>query len=179
MLGKQAGTGAMQVVAESTLSAAAASIDLQNLDQRYGSLLLVATLRGDTAAEQIETQIRFNGDATAVYNSEIMSAAAAAVTSAEVLAAAQARIANTVAATALANMFGGLVALIPDYTLTDRFKTVFSLGGSPVSNATTKTIVHSTFAVWRSTAAINRITLLPNAGNYIIGSHVRVYGLAL
>lgn len=167
----------LQVVGESELSVAAASIDLTGIRQSYRTLLLVATLRGDTVAEQIETRLRFNGDASAVYNTELGSANAAALTAAEVLGATQARIANAVAANALANMFGGLIAVIPDYTETDRFKTVFSLGGSPVTNATTKTLVHWTFSVWRSTDAIIQITLLPNAGNYIAGSRATVFGL--
>jgi hypothetical protein len=168
-----ADSGFMRMLADSTLSGAAASIDFTSIPSTFAHLMLVAYLRGDNAAALISALLRANNDSAANYLFEQVSGAAAAA-SATSGAAQTAMTASGLcaAAGAAAGTFTPIVAFIPHYTNVVGAKTMLGLSfyaGTPQ--------VQLLGNYWSSTAAINRLTLLPSVGNFIAGSRFTLYGL--
>lgn len=75
-----------------------------------------------------------------------------------------------------ANMFGGIVIDILDYTNTNKNKTIRCLNGYDLNGAG---LVGLHSAVWLSTAAINTILISSNVNQYITGSRFDLYGIGV
>lgn len=77
--------------------------------------------------------------------------------------------------TGLANAPGAAEMILPDYCNTTFFKKMMNIGGGFYNGSFSG--VHTTmFALWHSTAAINRLTLIGNS-NFIAGTVVSLYGV--
>jgi hypothetical protein len=124
-------------------------------------------------------RIRFNNDSGAVYDSQRFVAFAAGTQATEELGAAVgARFGWFTGTTALANYPGACDLMIPNYTGTVFDKAFASKGSSTYTTTTQGQQVNIVSGHWRGgTAAINRITILPDAGNFITGSRLTIYGL--
>jgi hypothetical protein len=165
---------------DTTLGVAAASIDVTGIVATYAHLLLVSYLRGDTATATITVALRFNNDSGANYDAQsIANSAATTLAAGENIAATSGNIDRgvTPGGTAAASEFGAMATLIPAYAGTTGQKSAISMvaGRSGTTTGLISTMLCSTF--WRSTAAINRITLLPSAGNFVAGSRLSIYAL--
>jgi hypothetical protein len=136
-------------------------------------------LRSDTVAVNTTSLlIRFNNDSGANYDTQLLLGNAATVTASETFAATSAAARSScpprrpppgVAA------MGTLV--IPDYIDTNWNK-VGLLTQAHKGGTSTGTIVQYNEAIfWRSSAAINRITLTPGAGAWAANSRVTLWGL--
>jgi hypothetical protein len=73
-----------------------------------------------------------------------------------------------------ANAFGGFVVDILDYSDTNKFKTVRTLGGLEMN--TTLSEMRFQSGLWRNTAAINQITFIANTG-FTQYSQFALYGI--
>jgi hypothetical protein len=148
----------------------AANIDLTSIDQNFRR-------RNRDRREQV----RFNGDTGANYDAQsIHNSAATTAAAGENLAATSGMIDRGVSpgGSAAASEFGVVVTLIPAYTDTVGQKGAISIiaGRSGTASGNLSAMLCATF--WRSTAAVNRITILPSSGNFVTGSRVTLYGLA-
>jgi hypothetical protein len=173
--------GVVRPLADSKLGAPAANFDLTSIDQNFGALLLVSYVRGDAVAGTIAVQVRFNNDSGANYDAQsIHNSAATTAAAGENLAATSGMIDRGVSpgGSAAASEFGVVVTLIPAYTDTVGQKGAISIiaGRSGTASGNLSAMLCATF--WRSTAAVNRITILPSSGNFVTGSRVTLYGLA-
>ncbi len=78
-------------------------------------------------------------------------------------------------ANATANIFGSSIVDILDYTNTNKFKTVRSIGGNE-RNGAGEIMLES--GNWRSTNAVTSLTLTPSAGgNFVQYSTFALYGI--
>jgi hypothetical protein len=181
-------TGDIEVAAEfkkgigsifdTTLGASAANVDVTSISATYAHLLVVIYARGDNASVNTGIQIRFNGDSAANYDYQLMRAAGATVSNvAEGFGQTSASMGLCPANTAGANLFGAQVVFIPHYAGASNNKVLVLVSSHKYGTSTTNIIAELDAGFWRSNAAINRITLLPAAGNFVTGTRVTVYGM--
>jgi hypothetical protein len=168
--------GGMTLVAEAVLAAPAASIDFTVIPAGYRSLRLAYLVRADGAATVGITLMRFNGDATASYDYQGVLSSNGAVSNSQGAAQAFMRVGTCCQNLSAAFEFAAADIDIPGYANTATYK------GYSAKSAGPNTAVASSFASlygggWRNQAAINRITLLPDSGNFVVGS--RAYLLAV
>lgn len=173
------GSATYELLAETVLGAAAASVDLQNIPQTYRHLRLVAIARSDRAAANADTlALRFNNDAAAGrYSGQESRAAGATLTAIAHAAADRMSIAPGIPATAAdASKIAHVVIDIPAYRQTVFRKIVQSVYSYRDNSATPQT-VGTISGEWLGTDAINRLTLFSvNAANLVAGTVVSLYG---
>lgn len=160
---------------DSTLGGSAANIDITSIPATYGHLLVTIYARGDTAAVNTGVGMRFNGDTAANYDYQLLNARAAAPSAAEAFASTSIVAAQMPANTAGANLFGPAQIVIPHYAGSTNNKASVSNYCFKSGTATTNIEVGTVGGAWRSNAAINRITLVPVAGNFVTGTRCTIH----
>jgi hypothetical protein len=166
----------MGSIFDTTLGVAAATIDITGIVATYAHLMIEFYLRGDTAATATPLNLRLNGVSTASYQYQQLSSSAAVTTSAEGLATTVITLGSIPAATATANYFGAGEILIPHYASGSNAKSVEANLGYRTGNLTGNGFTHRTSG-WGPTAAVNQVTLIPGAGNFLAGSRCTVYAM--
>lgn len=166
-------------IADTTLGASTASIDLTGLPTSYAHLMIVVNARSDAVATSVGLNMRLNNDAGAsqYVTDTILGQTGPSTTYADQIAATSATVGNITGASANAGLTGSSVLWIPAYGGTTFIKRW--LGIESVQWNTTAGTWYAGVAAgfWNSTAAINRITLLPTSGNFIAGTRVSVYAM--
>jgi len=163
-------------VVDSTLGVASASIDFTGLPTTYAHLLIEAYLRGDTAAGNVTAGIRFNNDSGANYNTQGLQANNTTVTGTGTLSGTSV-FTQIAAASAPANAFSPLRIEIPHYAGSVNFKGLSGTSGWETTDTAAGQALNLFTGIWKSTAAINRVTLIVGAGNFAAGSRVTVYAM--
>jgi hypothetical protein len=146
-----------------TLSSAASTITFSNVPSTYTDLILVGDL---SSSGTTYSGIRFNGDTASNYSlTDVYGTGSGAVSSRQ------------------SNITGGgsgdtsgsgtvLIYQIMNYSNTTSYKAAISRNGSPSTN----TVMSVT--LWRSTAAINSVTLYTGtASTWVTGSTFTLYGI--
>ena len=167
---------ALFLIKNTTLTVAAATVDFTNIPQSFRHLELVCQMRGDTAATNVAVGLRFNNDSGANYDYIIMAANATAAGVGEGLAQTQMQAFQMSGATAPANSADGFNVLIHNYASTIHRKAITSLNSEKLAETTTNIYLRATAGWWRSTAAIDRVTILPASGNFVVGCVFSLYG---
>ena len=162
---------------ESILGSPAASVTFSSISSAYSSLRILAVCRSDTAATATTFNVRFNGDTGANYGVQSAFGQAASTGAAENLGATSITIPDMAAASATANHPGSFALDIPGYVGTTFVKLLEGVGTLSLGTATSQLICRKISGRWGSTAAINSVTLLPGAGNFITGSRFYLFGL--
>jgi hypothetical protein len=162
---------------DQTLSGLTASFDITGIVGAYAHLKIEAYLRSDTAAQGTAFVLRFNADSGANYGWQYVRGTGSGPTSSSSIADTSITSAGAAvpAASATANGFGALEVTIPHYANTANHKAALY---SSINASTTSATTNEAFAgggVWRNTAAINRITLSPAAGQWVSGSRLSIY----
>jgi hypothetical protein len=158
-------TPASNLLAETVLSATQPDITITNISQAYRDLRIEVVARCDNASAQ-NLLLRLNGDSAANYDWDQEGSTAGA-------ASAQTGIRVGVApgTGTTANRAEGGSITIPAYTGTTFQKAVTSLFYRPDNNS-----AEPGGGIWKNTAAVTSITIVPAAGNLIAGSVVRITG---
>lgn len=160
------------LVSDQTLGATSNDIQFLSIPQGYKHLQLIAQTRGDNASTLIQLQLQFNADTTnGNYVGELMQGKTSAVAAA---ALGGFYIGSTSAATATANHAGMVNIMIPNYAGTTFFKSAYS--NCQYYDGTDRYSEGIAF-YWTNTAAITRIDMKPNNGNFIAGSRFTLYAL--
>jgi hypothetical protein len=163
-----AGGGAVVQLGEIPVGAGgAATIAFTGISSSYRNLRLVLSVRGDTAAATTGVSLRFNGDTGANYDGQVGSLyGGGSLNTFDTIAGTSMPTGLAVAGTAPANTFSPFEILLHDYANTTTHKGVRSHAGYKQANSTNSTVTSMGTGTWRSTSAINAITLLPTAGNF-------------
>lgn len=164
-------------IADTTLGGSAASIDLTGLPTSYAHLLVAIVGRGDTAASNVNVSLRFNNDSAANYSMQHIQGNTTTPTAAESVGQTSILCGFMAAASATAGHPGSLFISLPGYSGTTFFKQALCQVGLSLALTTTNSFVSQRMGVWASTAAINRLTLLPVSGNFIAGTRMTVYAM--
>ena len=169
--------GGMKLIEETLLGAPAANFDFTAIPAIYAHLKLVITGRGSNAAANIGVYMTFNADGGANYDWERLNVNAAVPVATEFFGQTSCSIGNFAAATAAAGLAGSSEVMFPDYAGTTFNKTYIANGLYKVGTAGTNVHIFNNYGHWRSSVAINQITITPNAGNFITGSIASLYGI--
>lgn len=164
-------TSTYVALATQTLGTAVSSVTFSSIPQGYTDLVLVSQLTGSAANNQINIQVG-NGsvDTGSNYSFTQMYGTGSATASARSTSQTSILLGYTDAATTSIN--SNLIASIQNYSNTTTNKTILSRGNSPAR--ATAAIV----GLWRSTSAINIITVSTGSSTFAVGSTFTIYGIA-
>lgn len=166
-------------IADSTASTSVASFDFTSLPSQFAHLMIVLLLREDDAIGATSALFRLNNDSATNYNcSYVGGNNNLAGANQGTLGVTSLSSAMSVGSTGSADKFAATVLWIPAYNLTTAQKFVLGVTGVDVSDTQAATYTRAVSGTWKSTASINRVTILPNSGNFVAGSRCTIYGLA-
>jgi hypothetical protein len=154
-----------------------ASFDITSGLGGYDELRLVLYGRGTGSGGSRNVLLRFNNDSGGNYDSDWFSFYGGTGAGAESIGGTSAYVGDVPAASATADRFGVVEVKIPAYENTVGTKYGTSDAGWSQSTATNGTLRQVVGFGWRSTAAINRITLTPASGDFKTGSRLVIYGV--
>jgi len=166
--------GSYESIATVTVgSGGASSIDFTNIPSTYSHLQIRAITKGSTTSR---IWMRFNNVSTgtpydyhSLYGNGTSAGAIADISENEIWLAVDGQSATT-------DTFTGLIVDILDYSNTNKNKTTRSLGGHSIDSAS-YWIVWFESGLWRSTNAINRVTLTASSGTFSQYSTFALYGV--
>ena len=166
-----ADSGFMRMIGDTTLGGSVASIVFSSIPSTFAHLLVVCSLLSDQAADQ-QLWMRLNGDTSAHYRWQIVFGQGAV---ANATSDGGSLVAQAVIGFAGANASAGkshAAALISDYASVVRhaFDASFFSIGSSIQGGSGGGFINQA-------AAINSVTLLPAAGNFVAGGRATLYGL--
>jgi hypothetical protein len=169
--------GGLVLISEQTPSGTG-TVTFSSITDVYRDLIVIVRGRSTTAATVDTLLVRVNSDSGNNYDRERMSAVAASVTSAESFGSTNlfASSPGIPAANAGANIAGALTLDFFDYRGTTFQKVVQFIQNFKSGTATSNMNTSIGSGYWRNTAAINRIDLILNSGNFVAGSVVSLYG---
>lgn len=169
-------SGQLSLIQQFTLAAAAPNIDFQNIPATFNALEIVWYARCDAAALSAQLRLRVNNDATGNYVWQTLSGSGAAAVAAESGGAvAQLNVGDLTGATAAGGLFSGGRIFMPGYTL-GNIKTVIA------NWVTVRTVLAGGITTgqaggfYGAGTVPNRLTLFPNAPNFVAGTAVQLYG---
>jgi hypothetical protein len=170
------GGGAWTLLATTTLGSAG-TFDFTSISSAYNDLIVVLTARDATATSATTPEMTFNADTAGNYYSQRITGSGSSVSTAESLTTASFPLGGVPAASADANFFGSVEVVIYGYAATTWVKTVQAFAHYPTFASSTGFTFRTTAGIWKSTAAINRITIKGGSGaNFVTGSRCRIYG---
>jgi hypothetical protein len=152
-------------------STSQASISFTSIPSTYTHLQVRGILRSTTATGT--AFMNFNGDTANNYTTHyIFGDGTIGVGAINPHSGMYAALANNAAST-----FAVCVINILDYKNTNKNKVMLSLSGGESNTNTGATYDEILSGVWESTSAINRIDLIPAAGNFAQYSSLALYGI--
>lgn len=173
-----AGTApALVKLSETILGGTATNFDFNSISGSYRSLRLIVQARGDNASANIYAHLTFNADTGANYDVQFVNANDTTVNATAVAAGAQNYALYVPGSSAPSGSAGLCEIMIANYAGTTFHKSYSIVRG--VSQGTAAANQYHTTGVgrWRNTAAITRVTLTIDTGNFIAGSVATLYGL--
>jgi hypothetical protein len=169
-------TGSPVLLSDTVLGADTASFDISGIVGTFINLKCILYARTDQAVTLDTAHIRFNNDSGANYDTQVIQGSAATAQSAETFGATKALLGNIAGNTAGANLFSLIEIVIANYANSANNK-AFSATTSAKAGTTTGTLLSAIYGGhWRSNTAITRVTILPSAGNFKLGSRFSIYG---
>jgi hypothetical protein len=164
----------LKLIATTTVgSGGAASIDIDNIPGTYTDLMLVLSGRSTRASEADNVYIKIN-NTTADYSARALQGNGASASSFVDNTDPTVYIFPVSAANATSNTFSNGVIYFPNYSGSTNKS--FSTDSVTENNATT---AYQTIGagIWANTAAITRITLSNDVGNFVQHTTATVYGI--
>lgn len=171
-------SGPEVLLASSVLGGTAANIDLTAISGAYTHLRLKMLLRCDNAVDDQIMYVKLNNDGGSNYDRAFVDSGGAVN---QVFTPAAPGTASFIGYVVGASRTSGVASLfdleIPFYAQTNFHKMVHCSGGyaSPTNGweRLTESYVH-----YAATTAVSRITIIPNAGNFIAGCAYYLYAIA-
>ena len=163
------GTSAVTQISQNVLSGAAASVTFSGIAGTFTDLMISMNARGDAAAGNINVGIQVNGDAGTNYDDGNFLSSGTFSNTGQT----QAILCIVTAATATANFSSGCEIRLYNYARTTFFKPLQGISSGFVSAPNEGLSA----GLWKSTAAITSVTILPSSGNFITGSTFTLWGI--
>lgn len=167
-------------LADTTLTVSAANFDLTSIPSGFSYLMLWLQGRSDTVASNTVVDAKFNNDSTAAnytWNEDRLDGTTYIGADTAPGTNGFMRVAKVPAASATSSYFGSAVVFIPNYAGTTAYKEAISEARGRSSSSSNTGWLYRYGGMWLSTSAISRITLTPEAGNFVAGSRVTLYGM--
>ena len=173
--------GQSQVIDETELTDAAASIAFSSIPAGFRRLILIVEARTDRADEADGVLVQFNSDAGSNYDYiRFYASSATAATVSAARATTSIMIGQGEAASSRASNWAPCEATIYNYAETDREKWVSTgiAGRMGDVSADADIVAGWQYGRWRDTDAITGITILPQVGpNFVAGTKATLYGV--
>lgn len=160
-------------IATTTLGSAAATYTFSSIPSTYTDLVIVIQVTDATASNRTDVQMRYNGDTGNNYSVTVMGAPTGGSTNSQ-------RSSNISATTIgmQTNEIATIITQIQNYSNTTTYKTNLSRTNVvTVSGGAADYPVGAFVGLWRSTAAINSVTIF-SGQNFTAGSTFTLYGIA-
>ena len=163
-----------ELIASTTLGAAAASVDFDSIPATYTDLLLVGSARHTVV--YLDCYLRINNDSGSNYSYRRLTGNGASAASANASSQTWLSLFPLINASGYtANTFSSFEVYIPNYAGSTN-KSV-SATGATETNATTS-YIGAIAGLWSQTSAITRLTFFPDSGaNLVTGSSFFLYGI--
>lgn len=181
---EQVGGGVMTKLTAITLSADAASFDIQNILQVYSHLRLILKARSARASQTEDNCcMRFNGDSGTNYETQYVQHFGTTNSANEYLAqnsfggSGVASPGDFPAASSPSGAAAHIIIDIMDYAGTTWRKTYTSMCSATLTDSANGQRLWMSSGEWRSTAAITRIQIFPANANLVAGSKIWLYGI--
>jgi hypothetical protein len=142
------------------------SVTFSNIPQDYTHLQIRALQRDNRAVTINSLNLRFNSDTGSNYSMHYLDGSGSAASSSAATNQTNMSIGNSASNSLLANTFSVHIADILDYRDTNKYKTVRALYGVDSNSTTGYVGMHS--GNWRSTAAINSLTIFVNSATALL-----------
>jgi hypothetical protein len=164
-------------ISTQTVGTAVATVTFNSIPQTYTDLVLVSSTYYSASAAM---RVRFNNDSATNYGFTILGGSNAAPGNGSYGGrdsnGSSINVLGYYAGTnSTGNIFAPTVATFMNYSNTTNYKPLLSR--SFAFDNGTGTDVELFAGVWRSTAAITRVDLLPSSGNFAVGSTFTLYGI--
>lgn len=173
----QGPAGAMAFIQTQVLGSSQASVTFSSIPATYEHLMMLWTARG-TDSGNPDIYMQFNGDTGANYDRELLVGVGAAPSSGPAVAQTAIQAIGTMpGSTATAGRAAGGTIKIMSYARTTFWKTAVGDFSDIRATGSGNELAGMTGGIWRSTAAITSVTLLPSAGNFLTGSVFSLYGI--
>lgn len=159
-------------------SGGAVTFDFSSIPSTYSDLKLVVSSRIGGANKTNYVAVQFNGVTTTTYSETDVFVDSLSPTTARRSSATSFIFARTITSANTADTFGSFEMYLPDYANTSYNKQVI-LDYTSEANSTANGDFRLGLAaqLWRNTAAINRIVLDPNSGDFLQYSTATLYGI--
>ena len=155
-------------IATTTLGSAAASIDFTSISSAYTDLVVIVEGISSSAVNGI--CMRYNGDTANNYSLTQLGGNGSSASSARRTSQSLININYTGYWTNSTR--GNIIISIQNYSNATTYKTCLSRGNTPATG------VDAIVGLWRSTAAINQVTITTDgSGNIGAGTSVTIYGI--
>lgn len=166
-------TATYSLIGSTTLSTTAATIDFNSIPATFTDLVLVSSAL--TSTEGRDFRMRFNSDTGTNYSYTYLGGYTS-VTSGRTTNLAYLMSGNFIGTSSAYPVT--VITNIQDYANTTTYKTSLTRHNQSQANVnSTYTEVMAQVNLWRSTAAINTITLSLNASTFAAGSVFKLYGI--
>lgn len=163
------------LIASNTLGSDTASITFSSIPGTYTDLVLRCSVRGTRVSNTVDIfYAEFNGDTATNYSNTDLTGTGSAAASARASSNTVARLGYIPASTSTADTFSNTEVYIPSYTVAQN-KPNSNFGVQENNNATAYIEVNAN--LWRNTAAITSIKLLPGNASFKSGSSFFLYGI--
>lgn len=169
------GAGGLVMVATQTLTVAAATMDFPGIPATYKDLVVALNVRGTNATTNVDLLTRANGDTGANYSHERVHWFDTGSGVSQGTAQTSGVTASIAAGSATANHASAVEIVIPNYANTTFFKQAITNFFSSLGTAAFTQGRGIYGFQWLNTAAINRLTFAPAAGNFAAGSTITLY----
>ncbi len=167
---------AFTVIDHTELGASASSWDVASIPSSYDHLMLKVSARTNSGYTGY-VDVQLSADTTAANYSYTRLYAYQSAGPISDRATANAYVIQTSGSSSTADTFGTATLWIPNYANTANFKPMLSMtAGENASSTDSQWIVMAGAALWQSTAAVNQITLVPNA-DFLQYSTFTLYGV--
>jgi hypothetical protein len=167
--------GVFESIATTVLSSSTSTITFSSIPSTYKHLQIRYMSRSASATTTDFLSWRFNSDSGSNYSRHYLFGEGASVTAGGAAPDTRMTTDGTTGATATSGMFGVGIVDILDYADTNKHKTLRALSVDD-RNGSGLVVVNS--GNWRSTSAVNTITIITNStANFVQYSHFALYGI--
>ena len=154
-------------IATTTLGSTSSNVSFTSINGSYTDLCLVIAVGNSTAGNVV--RMRVNSDAGSDYSRTELAGNGSSASSSRTSNATQFNLDGT--ANSSTTPTEVIVVDLMNYSNTTTYKTILNR----TSNAAYGT--EAFVQLWRSTSAINRIDIFPNASTFVVGSTFTLYGI--
>lgn len=160
-----------------TATPTSGGVSFTSIPQNYASLQIrgISLDQNVTVVGIVDLSIRFNGDASAVYDQHYILGNGAAASASGVINQSRAYAFAGVSRISGGSTFSAFIIDIHDYASTTSNKTIRAFAGGDDNSTNGKVALSS--GQWRSTSAVTSIDLGPWITNFASGTQIALYGI--